>query len=182
MQVKAMHARIFTLMVKFDTFQTCRTKKGMPTMTAPLLPYALPQTLAADLVRVKDYWSGLLRGSARMPFADDLSLEALPDLAPRLALIEVFTLPERFRFSYIGEDIAASQSKPLADKFLDEIDLPFPFEFLRSQASAAVESGTPTCHSQPANAVGTQPAYNRLVLPLWGDGHTSLLLVAVDQD
>lgn len=151
-------------------------------MIAQQLPYAMPETLAADLERVKAYWTGLLRGSAEMPFADDLSLEALPDLAPRLVLIEVFTLPERFRFSHIGADLAAEQPKPLGDKFLDETDLHAPFEFLRSQASAAVESGAPTHHCQPPSSDGFQPAYNRLVLPLWGDGHTNLLLVAVSRD
>ncbi len=151
-------------------------------MPAPLTPYALPSTLAADLNRVKAYWLGLLRGSAEMPFADDLSLEALPELAPSLALIEVFILPERFRFAYIGADLAANQPKPLGDKFLDEVDLYSPLEFLRSQASAAVESGAPNCHNQPASADDSLPAYNRLVLPLWGDGHCSLLLVAVSRN
>jgi len=148
-------------------------------MTPPLMPYALPETLAAELETVKAYWSGLLRGSADMPFADDLVLEALPDLAPSLALIEAFTLPERFRFSHIGAGLEAEQSKPLSDKFLDEVDLHFPFDFLRSQATAAVESGAPNYHSQPASADGKHGAYERLILPLWGDGHTSLLLVAI---
>ena len=151
-------------------------------MTAPVTPYALPQTLAADLDRVKAYWLGLLRGSAEMPFTDDLSLEALPKLAPNLALIEVFTLPERFRFSYIGEDLATSQPKPLTDKFLDEGDLQSPFEFLRSQASAAVESGEPNYYAQTASADSSEPTYSRLILPLWGDGHINLLLVAISRD
>ena len=151
-------------------------------MTAPQTPYAMPPTLAADLNRVKAYWLGLLRGSAEMPFSDDLSLEALPDLAPNLALIEVFILPERCRFSYVGADLAGGQPKPLCNKFLDEVDLQSPFEFLRSQSSAAIESGAPNFHSQPASADGNHPAYKRLVLPLWGDGHCSLLLVAVSRD
>jgi len=151
-------------------------------MTAPILPYALPQTLAPDLVRVKAYWQGLLRGSAEMPFADDLSLEALPELGPRLALIEVFTLPERFRFAHVGTELAAKQPKPITDKFLDEVAPHFPFEFIRSQCSAAVESAAPTCHRQPASTDGGQPAYSRLILPLWGDGHASLLLLALNWD
>lgn len=150
-------------------------------MTAHPMPFAIPQTLAAELGQVKAYWTGLLRGSADMPFADDLSLEAMPELASSLALVEVFTLPERFRFAHIGVALAAAQAKALGDKFLDEVNLNFPFEFLRAQASAAVESGAPNYHEQPANTDGSKKAYRRLVLPLWADGHTSLLLIAVSQ-
>jgi len=150
-------------------------------MTAHSIPFALPQTLAADLDQVKGHWTGLLRGSAEIPFADDLSLEAMPDLAPSMALIEVFTLPERFRFSHIGAELAAGLPKPLTDKFLDEVTLGFPFEYLRSQVTAAVESSAPNYHSQPTSTDGGKSAYTRLILPLWGDGHTSLLLVAVSR-
>jgi len=150
-------------------------------MTAPSTPFALPQTLASDLEQVKAYWKGLLRGDAEMPFADDLSLEALPEHAPGLALLEVFTLPERFRFEYIGGDLAADQAKQLGDMFLDDVNLHFPFEYMRAQASAAVESGAPNYYSHAANAGENKPAYERLILPLWGDGHTSLLLVAVSR-
>ncbi len=149
-------------------------------MTTSTLPFALPQTLAAELDRVKGHWHGLLRGSAEIPFADDLSLEDLPGLKPQLALVEVFERPERFRFCYIGEEMAEVQAKSLNGKFLDEIDLPFPFEFIRSQASATVEGGKPTFYETAADSDHDHPAYQRLMLPLWGDGHVSLLLVAFE--
>jgi len=149
-------------------------------MTTSTLPFALPQTLDAELDRVKDHWHRLLRGSAEMPFADDLSLEDLPGLKPQLALIEVFERPERFRFCYIGEEMTAVQPKALNGKFLDEVELPFPFEYIRAQSSATVESGKASFYEAPADREHDHPAYQRLMLPLWGDGHVSLLLVAFE--
>jgi len=149
-------------------------------MTAPVKPYALPETLPANLEQVKAYWRSLLRGGAEMPFADDLSLEALPDLSERLALVEVFVLPERFRFAYIGPKLSVEPSTSLGGKFLDEVNPGFPLEFLRSQCSATVESAAPTFYQQAADKDHNASAYSRLIMPLWGDGHISLLLVALD--
>ncbi|MBS0332195.1 MAG: hypothetical protein JSS35_05465, partial [Proteobacteria bacterium] len=68
----------------------------------PSPPFATPARLPPDQARVRDYWRGLLRGSAQMPFADDLNLKGLGDLAPRVFLVEVFARPERFRFATVG--------------------------------------------------------------------------------
>lgn len=149
-------------------------------MKATPKPYPLPATPSADLARVLDYWRGLLRGSAEIPFSDDLSLENLPDLGDRLGVIDVFEKPERFRVASLGAQLAADQSSPVADKFLDEVSLYYPLEFLRSQCSATMEAGAPTCHSQGASADGLHAGYDRLVLPLWGNGYINMLLVVVD--
>jgi len=133
-------------------------------------PYAVPSRLAPDLARVQAYWQGLLRGGAEMPFADDVNLTDLPDLADRLLLIDVFDRPERFRFNSIGAGLA---EPGLAGKFLDETLLAWPFAFLRTQCCATVESAAPTFLAQE----GPRP-YARLLLPLWGEGRTGLLLGA----
>jgi hypothetical protein len=41
-----------------------------------------------------------------MPFWDDVKLPALPDLIGRLLLIDVLANPERFRFSFVGEELS----------------------------------------------------------------------------
>lgn len=136
-------------------------------------PYAVPARLSPDLARVGDYWAGLLRGNAKMPFWDDANLSDLPDLADRLFLIDVFDVPERFRFNTIGKAIAGGAE---AGRFLDEVELTGPFAFLRSQCSATVEAGATTFFQPEA---GTRP-YSRLLLPMWGDGRISMLLGALD--
>jgi hypothetical protein len=60
------------------------------------VPYSVPSKLEADLARVRAYWDGLKRGEAGMPFWDDVDLTALPDLAGRLMLMEVFDKPLAF--------------------------------------------------------------------------------------
>lgn len=133
-------------------------------------PFATPSRLSPDLARVRAYWKGLLRGGATMPFADDAKLTDLPDLMPRLFMIEAFERPERFRFALLGRELS---SELLEGRFLDEIHPAAPLDFLRAQCSAAVEARAPTHHRGGD--------YARLLLPLWGDGRVSLLLGAVDR-
>lgn len=155
-------------------------------------PYALPRKLQPDLARVLAYWQGLKRGEAQMPFSDDVNLSALPELASRLILIEVLDKPVRFRcgFEVVGEDITRQYGGDLDGRFLDELEVRHPLQFLNSQASATVESRAPTHYRYAAAKAsgarakpgkqGTQgkQGYSRLILPLWGDGHIGMLLGA----
>ena len=95
-------------------------------MKQPTISYRLPRTLAPDLERVAAYWRGLLRGSAEIPFWGDLNLENLPDLSSRLLLIDVFSLPVRFRFNLVGAELQTLQAKPIVGEFLDEVTLNCP--------------------------------------------------------
>lgn len=130
-------------------------------------PFAVPRKLAPDLARVLAYWDGLKRGQADMPFWDDVKLTDLPDLKDRIVLIDVFEAPQRFRFGLVGDQVAGG----VAGKFLDEVALKAPLDYLQAQCSATVEAARPTCFSA---GDGT----DRLVLPLWGEGQIRMLLVA----
>jgi len=145
-------------------------------------PYALPRRLPADLARVLAFWQRLKRHEAQMPFWDDVKLTALPELAGQLALIDAFENPARFRFGFdvVGDDIKRRYGGELGGKFLDEIEVRAPLQFLTSQASAAVQSGKPTHYQHEAAdaGAGADSGYSRLVLPLWGNGRIGMLLVA----
>jgi hypothetical protein len=140
-------------------------------------PYALPAHLSPDLARVRDYWKGLLRGGAHMPFWDDAKLSDLPELSDRLFLVDVFEQPERFRFNTIG---GALKGEVLAGAFIDHADLDWPFDYLSSQASATIECAGATCYRQEA-AEGAR-GYTRLLMPMWGEGRIGMLLAAVAFD
>lgn len=141
-------------------------------------PFSICAPLSPDLTRVEAYWKGLLRGNASMPFWDDIRLSALPDLADRLILIEAFELPQRFRFDHLG---AALNTDSLEGVFIDEIRLKRPFDFLLSQCSATVESASPTVYrSSITERERGAGAYERLLLPSWGEGHIRMLLGVVD--
>ena len=136
-------------------------------------PYPLPEKLSATLQRVFDYWSDLKRGGNQMPFWDDVKPSALPDVADRLLMMDVFAGPERFRINTIGADVG--ESAALRGKFMGEAVLPGRLNYLLSQCSATVEARAPTWYRQTG-----APPYTRLLLPMWGDGRISMLLGAVE--
>ena len=71
------------------------------------------------------------------------------------------------------------QPKPITGEFLDEASLDCPLEFMRSQCSATVECEAPTFYKQDAIPDPVRTGYSRLLLPMWGDGHISMLLGVV---
>lgn len=139
-------------------------------------PYSAPRILPPRLDRAHAYWRSLIRKKAPMPFWDDLTPSDMGDLVGDAFTLEVFDKPERFRFALVGEGLEAGGVPELQGTFLGEGSLPSPFDFLLSQASATVEAGQPTLHRF------TGPdRYDRLLLPMWGDGRTGLLLGVIDR-
>jgi hypothetical protein len=145
-------------------------------MHDPSAPFPLPDELEQSLARVHDYWKGLRRAANSMPFWDDLKLSALSQCAGELLLIDVFSDPERFRFNYLADNLKQRYGETLAGKFADEIELRAPFIYLRAQCSATVEGRSPTYYRQDAK---TGSDYARLLMPMWGNGHISMLLGAI---
>ncbi len=141
-------------------------------------PFELAAPLSPALDRVLDYWRGLLRGEAAIPFADDLNLAKVEALADNVFLLGVFEKPQRFRLELAKTRDAPEIEQDLQDRFIDEVDLPTPLDFLPSQACAAVESMGPTCYEHRPK--GAERGYGRLLLPTWGVGHVSLLLGAIE--
>ena len=146
-------------------------------------PFAPPRKLEQDLARALTYWEGLKRRDAEIPFWDDVNLSALPELSDKLAMIEASDKPVRFRFGFgvVGAEIKQEYGADPAGKFLDEIEVRHPLQFLISQCSATVEGRALTYYQySEADSGGSRakPGYSRLVLPLWGDGRIGMLLVA----
>jgi hypothetical protein len=149
-------------------------------MKRPQRPFRVPRKIAPDLARVAAYWRGLLRGSATIPFSDDLDLNALSDLRPRLLVIETFAMPERFRLDIVGKEAQTSIGPSIEGQFTDEIRPEAPLDLLRSQCSAVVETGLPTYYEQGQDISSRRRGYARLLLPMWGDGHINILLGAIE--
>ena len=145
-------------------------------MTSPAQPFAVPELLPPALAQALAYWEGLKRGSAETPFWDDLDLADLPGLGDRLALVEMFEKPRRFRLEIVGSSLAEPQGEAIAGRFLDEADLKPPLAFLHAQCSVAAEAMAPTFMPLAADPSG---ATGRLVLPLWGEGQVRMLLAVV---
>ncbi len=146
-------------------------------MEAAASPFPLPKTLERDLSPVLNYWLGLRRAGNEMPFWDDVNLSALSAPSATLFLVDVFEKPERFRFDQLTGRLMQDVGQTLTGKFIDEIDLPDRFAYLRAQCSATVEARTPTFYRNDSGGRG--PARARILLPMWGDGHISMLLGAI---
>jgi hypothetical protein len=140
-------------------------------------PFALPSNLESGLARIRNYWLGLRRGQADIPFADDVKLSLLNEIGFGSILVDVFERPTRFRIAVAGTGVADRFGQPIEGLFADEIAPRAPLDYLLSQCSATVEGRAPTYYrdAQP-------PGYARLLLPLWGDGHISALLGAIVSD
>jgi hypothetical protein len=138
------------------------------------LPFALPERIDPSLETVKRHWAALRREQNPLPFADDLNVGRLSQSAPRLMVLYVRECPQRFRIEIVGSEIEKRFGEELADRFLDEIAEHAPLEYLDSQCCALMQSQTPTWFERQ----DAKFSYERLLLPLWGNGYVSLILCA----
>jgi hypothetical protein len=149
-------------------------------MKNTLSPYAMPPNLERDLSRVYFFWQGLERGQANMPFSDDIKPTALPGVADQVLLLDVFQNPQRFRLGIVSRPIADQYGEDIFGKFVDELKPRNPLEYLASQCDATVESHAPTYHRHSVvSGQQSERSYARLLLPMWGDGHISMLLGSI---
>ena len=116
-----------------------------------------------------------------MPFSDDISLLRHGKLSTNLLLIDVFSKPQRFRFSHLGEKTIAKFGGDITGKFADELDLREPLNYFLAQASATVEAAAPTFYSSnlPRPKKIRRGSYSRILLPAWDNGRVDLLLGAI---
>lgn len=146
-------------------------------MTYHHSPFSIDLPLSPSLDRLLGYWRGLLRGEATVPFADDVNMAKVEALTDEAFVLGVFEKPQRFRLD-LAHSRQARIEETLTGRFIDEVELPCPMEFLKAQASATVESMAPSFYEhRPKHA---ERGYGRLLLPAWGEGHVSLLLGAVE--
>lgn len=134
-------------------------------------PFPL-KDMEPDLEALRVYWASLIRGANNMPFWDDFAPAAVPQLADRLVVLDVFDTPNRFRYNgIVGAELEKRYGASVRDMFVHAADKRAPFDFLESQAEATVEAAQPTYYSAAD--------YARLLLPMWGDGRIGMLLGAV---
>ena len=140
-------------------------------------PFAIDARLGPQLESVLDYWRGLLRGEASMPFADDVDLVNVRGRCPDVFVLDVLERPQRFRMAVAVTPGAPIIADELAGRFMDEVDLPTPLDYVRAQADSTVESLGPTLYRHVDDVAR---AYARLLLPAWGEGQVRLLLGAIE--
>ncbi|MBS0408800.1 MAG: hypothetical protein JSR86_02710 [Proteobacteria bacterium] len=139
-------------------------------------PFAVESPLPPHLDGLLAYWKDLCRGQADMPFADDIDMNRVRELVSDSFTLGVFAKPARYRMELARTPRAPVVEADLPDRFIDEVALPSPLEYLRAQAEATVEGMGPTIYAHDHDGV----AYQRLLLPAWGEGQVKLLLGAVE--
>ena len=116
-----------------------------------------------------------------MPFSDDISVPRLGKLSSGLLLVDVFSIPQRFRVNHLGDNIIAKFDVDILGRFADEVELHKPFNYFLAQAAATVEAAAPTLYSSspPQQRKRRRGDYVRIMLPAWGNGRVSLLVGAI---
>jgi hypothetical protein len=61
-------------------------------------------------------------------------------------LVDVFSRPQRFRFSKLGHNIIRKLGNDISGQFGDEIKPIEPLNYFIAQASATIEAGAPTLY------------------------------------
>ena len=83
----------------------------------------------------------------------------------------------------LGVQIKGRNGQDAVGKFLDEIEVHAPLQYLSSQSSATIESRAPTHYrhggGRQREHIFPLDGYARIVLPLWGNGRIAMLLGAV---
>ncbi len=143
-------------------------------------PFTVPSTLGRRLSAIQGYWNLLKRGNAIMPFTDDFRSGALGKLADDTVLIESFVHPRRFCFTAAGRNVTRCYGGDLEGLFTDELSSRAPLHLLDSQCRATVDGASPSYYRYPAEA--DRYPYERLMLPMWGNGRVDAILAAFDHE
>jgi hypothetical protein len=141
-------------------------------------PFALPASLSTRLAAIHGHWKMLKRGNATIPFTDDFRPSLLGGLGENAALIACLEHPQQFCFTTAGKNVSRCYGGDLEGMFAGELSSRTPLHLFRSQCSATVDQAEPNFYRHPAEA--GHGGYERMLLPMWGDGRVNAILAAFD--
>lgn len=127
------------------------------------------------------YWVAA-RGEKLMPSRADIDPVDLPlKLLPHIVLVDVLTLPQRFRYRVMGTAVTAMLGLDWTGRFVDE--LPETGISVSEQYAKMVKDGVPAVYVDdskmydPSLMQHKLVRYERLLLPLSEDGSTISMLL-----
>ena len=127
------------------------------------LPDALQDPI---VVRFYRYWDQK-RGGRSAPARADLDPVEFPYALADLALAEVLaTVPPRFKYRLVGENLVARDGYNMRGRFLDELPESEYRDRITQSWTAVVERRRPFHHIVSASFDGRVRTYESLVLPL----------------
>lgn len=130
------------------------------------------------------HWQRLC-GTRRMPRRTELKPEEIPYAIGSLSLIEVLRDPLNFRMKLVSKRAEGLGRHNDNGKMLDELEPAFFRDFIRGYYVRVAETLEPVIDrvqfAPGARPTGSLPGYERLILPLAGEGDTAeFLAVASD--
>jgi hypothetical protein len=145
---------------------------------------AVEQLQSQRLRQLFEHWQRL-RGSRPMPRRAELKPEDIHYAIGSVSLVEVLRNPLNFRFKLIAKRAERLGRHSDQGKLLDEIEPPFFREFLRGYYVRVVETLEPVVDrvefAPGARPSGSLLGYERIILPLAGEGETvEFLAIASD--
>ncbi|SLN76243.1 PAS domain-containing protein [Oceanibacterium hippocampi] len=138
------------------------------------------ETASPDQLAIRKYWSERKDGD-RLPGRQHIRPEDIPDLLPRISLVDVVPGPagRRFRSRLIGTELVHRFGRNITGKFGDELYTPEYLEQLNATYNGIIEAREARlfrCSTMTANNYLLR--YSRIIMPLARDGMTvDMLLV-----
>jgi hypothetical protein len=135
----------------------------------------------AALQRLYDYWCSKRRG-ARLPGREEIDPLELPDLLPKLFLLDVVTsgAARRYRFRLTGTEFVNAFGPHLTGRWVDEIGPPGRTGPLIAAYETVVATRRPHFWRSVIKPPDRNPLrYRRLICPLAADGETVDMLIGV---
>ena len=133
------------------------------------------------LKRFHDYWQSRRRGDL-LPGRKDIDPLDIPDLLPRVSLLDVIRAGDtlRYRFRLVGTAVVRITGREHTGAFMDAVFEPHDVARLETIYRAIVETHEPHYWQVRIAMLGGTPAHlARLMVPLATDGRTVDLLMAV---
>jgi hypothetical protein len=138
------------------------------------------------LIRFYDYWRSKVQAKGgKLPSRQDLDPAEIPDLLPVMFLVEVVREDGRLRYRHrlMGTELIERGGRDPTGTFFEEVFTPEEMARLTAIYDQVVASGTP--HLLRADLEGPllksleYVTYQRLLLPLAGDGETVDMLAGI---
>ena len=125
-----------------------------------------------ELKRLYAYWLAK-KGTRRAPSRADIDPLEIAPLLPHVALVDVERAPLRFRYRLVGTEIVRKVGADFTGRYLDSFTRLSNRDAMAAEFARVVDSAEPTVSFwNYSRADGRHVRYERLVLPLMGDGVT----------
>jgi hypothetical protein len=137
--------------------------------------FEIPEEVPPSPRHIYDIWASQKLMRTDMPLEEDFDLVLLRDYADRIFVADVADSPPALRIESARWRVVALYCTPLAGHQIENISEHPPLDDLWAQCMAAVRDCRPVFYRHHTAAA----AYDRIILPLWGERRVEKLVGAI---